>query len=128
MNSILKSLKLFQITAIIASFCFSITFLTAIYFFKQLSNSDLFDFTPILMLLAIAIPAAIFSIIFVQVRAADRSQAVAQQVHARIVELESRGKPPRATATTAATAADPRRASSPQLDRSTPTKDPFETL
>ena len=112
MKSILKSINAGQAIALAAAVCMSIAFLTSIYFFRQLSNSDLFDFTPLLVLLAVAVPASIFGLVFVQVRANAELQAASKstQLPVNFDALANRA------------------ASNVQLERPAPAKDPFESL
>jgi hypothetical protein len=114
MKAFLKSLNAEQAIASVAGVCFSIAFLVALYFFRRLSNSDLFDFTPALTLLAVAVPTAIFGIVFVQVRAAQSQSGAQQKVQSAQKPLES--------------ISESRRSASVQLDRPASSKDPLDTF
>jgi hypothetical protein len=113
-----KSFKNTQPTPLVALFAVVTTLLAASFVYQKFFSAGVIDFSPAMMWLAVAIPAGIFGCIFLQVRAAERTQQVAQQVHARITELESESRG----------GIDSRRASSPNLDRPITNKDPFENL
>src|SRR5690349_2653300 len=114
MKSFLKSLNAEQAIASVAGICFSIAFLVAIYFFRRLSNSDLFDFTPALTLLAVTVPTAIFGIVFVQVRAAQAQAAAQQKIQPGSTPLS--------------TVSESRRSAPVQLDRPNPSKDALDSF
>ena len=76
------------------------------------------EFAPILMWLAVTIPAGIFTSIFLQLRAAERTKKVTHRVHTRIEKLEAEARVTR----------NPRTSSIPKLTKPLPDKDPFEAV
>ena len=122
MNSIFKSLKTTQPTPLVSLFAVTTTVLAGIFTYQWFFSTGIIDFAPGMSWLAIAIPAGIFGCIFLQLRATNRNREVAQQVHARISELEVQSK------RAAVSAGDARHTSPAKLDRPLPDKDPFENL
>src|SRR5438067_1125097 len=91
MKTTFKLLTVEQKFALAASLFMAVAFIAAIYFFRRLSNSDLFSFTPVLVLLAVSVPAGIFGIVFVQVNASEQRQAAGGLAqNATPVRLEAR--------------------------------------
>ena len=117
MKSILKSFKT-QPTPLVSLFIVITTLLSAIFVYQRFFSSGVIDFGPVMMWLAIAIPAGIFGSIFLQLRASERTQQLAREVHASIAELEAESR----------LRDDSRRTPKPGLDRPLPEKDPFENL
>ena len=122
MKSIFKSFNSTQPTPLVSLFAVATTILSAIFVYQWFFNAGVFDFAPMMIWLAVAIPAGIFGCIFLQVRSVQRNRDVAQQVHARIAEMEIQSK------RAAVAATDSRGSSKPNLNRPLPEKDPFENL
>ena len=119
MKPILKSLKTTHPTPLVSLFAVITTVLAGVFVYQKFFGSPVIDFGPIMTWVAIAIPVGIFGSVFLQVRASQRNQQVAQQVHARINELQAN---PRLSEN------PPRHSGTPRLDRPLPDKDPFENL
>jgi hypothetical protein len=110
MKTTSKNFTTEQIFSMSVSVCMSVAFIAAIFYLRRISNSDLFSYTPVLLLVALAVPAGVFGIAFLQRRAAPGPQS---GIETKKTEMPS---------------AFERRGSKVELQSSTPTKDPFETF
>lgn len=115
MNAVSKSFKA-QPTPLVSLFIVVTTVLSAIFAYQYFFSAGVIDFGPIMIWLAIAVPTGVFASVFLHIRATQRTQQLAQQVHASVAQLQ----------------ADPRlggrAATASGLNRSLPEKDPFESL
>lgn len=105
-------------TPLVTAFALVTAILGAVLVYQQFSPFKIIDFGPMVGWLMVAVPAGIFGSIYLQVRAAQRTEAAAQQVHTRIAQLEAEARMPM----------DVRRAPKPNLNSPLPEKDPFENL
>src|SRR5688500_15498108 len=117
MNNISNPFKS-QPTPLVSLFVVVTSILCAVFIYQKFFSSGVIDFSPAMLWVGVAIPAGIFGCIFLQFRATQRTTHAAQNVHSRIVELETASR----------VGDDPRRAPKPNLDRPLPEKDPFENL
>ena len=86
--------------------------------YQKFFGTEYLDFGPIMIWLAIAIPAGLFGVIFLQVRAKQREKP-SRKAYPELCELQAN---PRLSE-------NPRTISpKPNLDRPLPEKDPFENL
>jgi hypothetical protein len=117
MKSLFKSLNATQPTPLVSLFAVITTVLAGAFVYQKFFGSPFIDFGPIMIWLAVAIPMGIFAAIFLQVRAGERTQQLARQVHASIAELQAN---PRLE--------DARHAPGVTVQQPYPEKDPFENL
>ena len=118
MNEFSKSFKS-QPTPLVSLFIVVTTLLTAVFLYQYFFSTGVIDFGPIMIWLAVAIPTGIFASVFLQIRATQRAQQLAQQVHASVAQLQGESR----------FGSDPRRAATAtELNRPLPQKDPFENL
>ena len=118
MKSLFKSLNSTQPTPLVSLFAVVTTILAGVFVFQKFVGSPYFDFGPIMLWIAIAIPAGIFGAIFLQLRAGARAEKNINPLPQTIVEIQSS---PRLSK-------DSRHSGKPKLDRPFPDKDPFENL
>jgi len=118
MKSPSESLRPAQVTPLVSLLAIVATILAGMVVYQKFSSSGAPEIGPLLMGLALAIPAAIFGGIFLQVRAADRAKKLAQSAHARMTDTEIESR----------ILLDHRRSSRPHLDNPLPDNDPFENL
>src|SRR5687767_1915156 len=109
MNALSKSLKT-QPTPLVSLFIVVTTVLSAIFVYQHFFSTGVIDFGPIMTWLAVAIPVGVFASIFLQIRTAQRTQQLAQQVHASVDQLQGNSR----------ASNDSRRTSNPSLDRPLP--------
>lgn len=118
MNAVSKSFKA-QPTPLVSLFIVVTTILAAIFAYQYFFSTGVIDFGPIMIWLAIAVPMGVFASVFLHIRATQRSQQLAQQVHASVAQLQTDSR----------LGADGRRAATAAgLNRPLPEKDPFENL
>ena len=117
MNPVSKSFKA-EPTPLVSLFIVVTTLLAAIFAYQYFFSTGVIDFGPIMIWLAIAVPTGIFASVFLHIRATQRAQQLAQQVHASVAQLQSDSR----------LGTDPRRAAATELNRPLPEKDPFENL
>jgi hypothetical protein len=113
-----KSFRSSQTTPLISLFAVVAVALVGIATYDRFFEGGSVEFAPILMWLAITIPAGIFTSIFLQLRAAERAKKVTREVHTRIEELEVEARVTR----------NPRKSSIPRITKPLPDKDPFEAV
>jgi hypothetical protein len=112
------SFKSTQATPLLSLFAVVAVVLAGLVFYEQFFDGGSVEFGPVLMWLAITVPAAIFAGIFLQVRTNEQSKNIPRHKHVRVFELEteSRGSHNR------------RNSAIPPVANSQPDKDPFESL
>jgi hypothetical protein len=114
MKSLFTSLNRTQPTPLVSLFAVITSLLVGILIYQKFFGSEYFDFGPIMIWIAVAVPAGLFGAVFLQ----SRANARARRIESKISQLEAESR----------RINDPRHAPQPDLDRPLPEKDPFENM